>query len=136
LHCFDKKSRKTPKKRSKNGSCQVENAQAGVVAGRKPMINKGLKRKTVQGNIFAALGFESEEALDLKLRSDLLMIIHRIILKYDARQLQQILGEHQPRISELMNGKLDKLSLNRLVRYAAKLGQSVEIRAKRGKAAA
>jgi predicted XRE-type DNA-binding protein len=98
--------------------------------------NKALKRKIVQGNIFTALGFDSEEALDLKLRSDLLMIIHRIIAKYDARQLQQILGEHQPRISELMNGKLDKLSLNRLVRYAAKLGQSVEIRAKRGKAAA
>jgi predicted XRE-type DNA-binding protein len=97
---------------------------------------KGMKRKLVRGNIFAALGFESEEALDLKLRSDLLMIINRIIAKHDSRQLQEILGEDQPRISELLNGKLDKLSLNRLVRYAAKLGQPIEIRAKRGKVAA
>ena len=95
-----------------------------------------MKRKTVKGNIFAALGFESEEALDLKLRSDLLMIISKIIAKHDPRALQQILGEDQPRISELLNSKLDKLSLNRLVRYAAKLGQPIEIRAKRVKAAA
>ena len=95
-----------------------------------------LKRKTVRGNIFAALGFESEEALDLKLRSDLLMIINKIIAKYNSRQLQELLGEDQPRVSELLNGKLDKLSLNRLVRYAAKLGQPIEIRAKRGKVAA
>ena len=101
------------------------------------MTNKNeLKRKTVRGNIFAALGFESEEALDLKLRSDLLMIINKIIAKYSSRQLQEILGEDQPRVSELLSGKLDKLSLNRLVRYAAKLGQPIEIRAKRGKVAA
>ena len=95
-----------------------------------------MKQKTVKRNIFAALGFESEEALDLKLRSDLLMIINKIIARHDSRQLQQILGEDQPRISELLNGKLDKLSLNRLVRYAAKLGQPIEIRAKRVKSAA
>lgn len=63
--------------------------------------------------MFAALGFESGEALDLKLRSDLLMIINRTIAKHDSRELQQILGEDQPRISELLNDKLDKLSLNR-----------------------
>lgn len=101
------------------------------------MTNKNeLHRKTVRGNIFAALGFESEEALDLKLRSDLLLIINKIIAKYNSRQLQELLGEDQPRISELLNGKLNKLSLNRLVRYAAKLGQPIEIRAKRGKVAA
>lgn len=92
---------------------------------------KRMKRKIVKGNVFAALGFESGEALDLKLRSDLLMIINKIIAKHDSRALQQALGEDQPRISELLNGKLDKLSLNRLVRYAAKLGQPIEIRAKR-----
>lgn len=95
-----------------------------------------MKRKAIRGNIFTALGFESEEALDLKLRSDLLIIINKIIAKHDSRELQQILGEDQPRVSELLNGKLDKLSLNRLVRYAAKLGQPIEIRARRAKAAA
>jgi predicted XRE-type DNA-binding protein len=101
------------------------------------MPNKNeLKRKTVRENIFTALGFESEEALDLKLRSDLLMIINKITAKYNSRQLQEMLGEDQPRVSELLSGKLDKLSLNRLVRYAAKLGQPIEIRAKRGKVAA
>ena len=99
---------------------------------------KKLKRKILHGNIFSALGFAPEEALDLRLRSDLLMIINKIVAKkkYNSRQLQELLGEDQPRISELLNGKLDKLSLNRLVRYAAKLGQVVEIRQRRGVIAA
>ena len=98
------------------------------------MTPKKLQRKTVNGNLFGALGFAPEEALDLRLRSDLLMIISRIIArkKYSSSQLQQVLCEDQPRISELLNRKLDKLSLNRLVRYAAKLGQAIEIRERRG----
>lgn len=101
-------------------------------------MTKKLKRKVVNGNIFGALGFAPEEVLDLKLRSDLLMIINRIVAKkkYSSRQLQEVLSEDQPRISELLNGKLDKLSLNRLVRYAAKLGQAVEIRERRSVIAA
>ena len=96
------------------------------------------ERKIVKGNIFRALGFGREESLDLKLRSDMLMIIHKIISrkKYGARQLQEVLGENQPRVSELLNGKLDKLSLGRLVRYVAKLGRSIEIREKSTKVAA
>lgn len=97
-----------------------------------------IERKIIKGDIFGALGFDPEESLDLKLRSDMLMIIHRIISrkKYNARQLQEVLGENQPRVSELLNGKLDKLSLSRLVRYVAKLGRSIEIREKRTKVAA
>ena len=97
-----------------------------------------VERKIIKGNIFGELGFDSEEALDLKLRSDLLMIINRIITKkkYRSRQLQHILIENQPRICELLNGKLDKLSLNRLVRYVAKLGQPIEIRERRKTVAA
>ena len=92
-----------------------------------------IAQKIVKGNIFDALGFDSEEALDLKLRSDLLLIINKIISrkKYSSRQLQQMLCEDQARISELLNGKLDKLSLSRPVRYVAKLGQPVEIRERR-----
>ncbi len=101
-------------------------------------MRKKLERKTVNGNIFGALGFTPEEALDLRLRSDLLMIVNRIIArkKYNSHKLQEVLCEDQPRISELLNGKLDKLSLKRLVRYAAKLGQAVEIRERRGIVAA
>jgi predicted XRE-type DNA-binding protein len=99
---------------------------------------KKTERKIVKGNIFHTLGFGPEESLDLKLRSDMLMIINKIISKkkYSAHQLQVVLGENQPRVSELLNGKLDKLSLSRLVRYIAKLGQPIEIREKRTNVAA
>jgi len=40
---------------------------------------KKVEHKIVKGNIFDALGFDREESLDLKLRSDMLMIINRII---------------------------------------------------------
>lgn len=82
----------------------------------------------VNGNVFDALGFGPEESLDLKLRSDILMIVHRIISrkKYNVHQLQRILGENQP-VRELFDGKLDKLSLSQLVCYVARLGRSIEV---------
>ncbi|HKE30477.1 MAG TPA: helix-turn-helix transcriptional regulator [Candidatus Angelobacter sp.] len=134
---FRQKEPKDTQERFEDCAGTIESIKEGTSRGAHEMTKK-LEHKTVKGNIFDALGFDSEEALDLKLRSDLLMIINRIIArkKFSARQLQEVLHEHQPRISELLNGKLDKLSLNRLVRYVAKLGQRVEIRERRGSVAA
>src|SRR5690348_9287206 len=103
----------------------MESHKRAFVEGKGGPQEMKVEHKTVKGNIFRALGFDADEALDLKLRSDLLMIINRTIAKRrcTARQLQDILQEDQPRISELLNGKLDRLSLKRLVRYVSRLGQ-------------
>lgn len=77
-----------------------------------------------RGNVLDDLGFNEEQALVLKLKSE----IHEGILsliehhKYSARDLESILEIQQPRVSELMRGKLNTLSVARLLLYVKKLG--------------
>ena len=79
-------------------------------------------------NVFEDLGFSSGEAAALRLKTDL----HTKIVKHAARftqgQLQEILHERQPRVSDLMRGKMSKFSLEMLVIYAEKLGIHTEIK--------
>ncbi len=82
------------------------------------------------GNIFADLGFVGEEAENLKVRSTLMMEIHRVI---EARGLKQrdaarLFGVSQPRISELVHGKIDQFSIDSLVNMLAHAGFTVEVR--------
>ncbi len=84
----------------------------------------------VGGNIFADLGFGREEAENLKIRSTLMMEIHRVI---EARGLKQpdaarLFGVSQPRISELVHGKIDQFSIDSLVNMLAHAGFTVEVR--------
>ena len=48
--------------------------------------------------------------------------------RYSQKQLQSILDESQPRVSDLLRGKMSKFSLEMLVIYAEKLGLRTEIR--------
>ena len=48
--------------------------------------------------------------------------------KYSQKQLQVILGETQPRISDLLLGKISKFSLDTLVNYAGALDMRPEIK--------
>lgn len=82
------------------------------------------------GNIFADLGFVGEEAENLKVRSTLMMEIHRVI---EARGLKQreaarLFGVSQPRISELVHGRIDQFSIDSLVNMLAHAGFTVEVR--------
>jgi predicted XRE-type DNA-binding protein len=42
--------------------------------------------------------------------------------KLTQRQLAVILDDHQPNMSDLVNGKIAKFSIDKLVRYADRLG--------------
>ena len=48
--------------------------------------------------------------------------------KYSQKDLQVILGEPQPRVSELLNGKIANKSVDKLLYYAGRLG--IEAKAK------
>jgi predicted XRE-type DNA-binding protein len=82
------------------------------------------------GNIFADLGFSGEEAENLKVRSTLMLEIVRVM---EARGLKQreaarLFGVSQPRISELVHGKIDQFSIDSLVNMLAHAGFRVEVR--------
>jgi predicted XRE-type DNA-binding protein len=82
-------------------------------------------------NLFEDLGFSPEEAAALKLKTDLHTKIVKAAARHSQKQLQAILDESQPRISDLLRGKMSKFSLEMLVIYAEKLGLRTEIRTRK-----
>ena len=80
------------------------------------------------GNVLDDLGFSPEDATALKFKAELYQAILKYAKKYSQQQLQIILGEPQPRVSELLNGKIANKSVDKLLRYAGRLG--IEAKAK------
>lgn len=93
----------------------------------------------VEGSVLDALGLDRQAALELKLKAELHQRILQLVKRrgYRARELERVLRIQQPRVSELMRGKLSTLSVARLLLYADLLGAEAEVRLKaRGRAAA
>lgn len=81
------------------------------------------------GNVFADLGFGPEEAANLKVRSRLMMQLEDVI---EAREMTQeeaaaLFGVTQPRVSDLVRGKIQRFSIDALVNMLANAGLSVQI---------
>jgi predicted XRE-type DNA-binding protein len=93
--------------------------------------------KAVTGNVFEQLGFSPDESLALKMRAELHSSIVRVIRKrdYTQTQLAEMFETDQPRISNLMRGKLANFNLETLVTYAEKLGMQPQLKTNRGPAA-
>jgi len=86
--------------------------------------------KAVAGNVFEQLGFSPEESVALKMRAELHANIVRVIHKrdYTQTQLAEMFETDQPRISNLMRGKLANFNLETLVTYAETLGMNPQIK--------
>lgn len=80
-------------------------------------------------NVFEDLGFEPEEALNLKIRADLMLNIRCFIKAQGWTQKKAALffGETQPRISDLMNGDIERFSIDRLVQMLSRAGMNVRV---------
>lgn len=92
------------------------------------------KLRRSSSNVFRDLGFTAEEAASLKLRADLMIQIRRLI---DGRRLTQAaaakrFGVTQPRISDLVRGKIDLFSIDTLVDMLARAGVRVRLTIQRG----
>jgi predicted XRE-type DNA-binding protein len=79
-------------------------------------------------NVFDDLGFSREEAVALTMKAALHRKIVQYAKHYSQTQLRKMLGESQPRISDLMRGKISKFSLEMLVTYADALNMRPEIK--------
>ena len=79
-------------------------------------------------NLFEEIGFSPAEAAALKLKADLNTKIVKAAARYTQQELQNKLGTSQPRVSDLLRGKMSKFSLDTLVLYAELLGLRTEIR--------
>ncbi len=81
------------------------------------------------GNVFQDLGFSPEEAANLKVRSTLMGSIRKIIEDRGLKQAQaaEVFGVTQPRISDLVRGRIELFSIDGLINMLAHAGHEVEI---------
>jgi predicted XRE-type DNA-binding protein len=88
-----------------------------------------VKVRRSSGNVFRDLGFAREEAENLKMRTDLMIQLSKLI---QARRLRQaeaadLFGVTQPRVSDLVRGKIDRFSIDTLVAMLGHAGVRVQI---------
>jgi len=81
------------------------------------------------GNVFRDLGFSKEESEHLLVRADLLIQVQKTI---ESRRLKQadaakLLRVTQPRVSDLLRGRVDLFSTDSLIDMLARLGVGVRI---------
>jgi len=83
-----------------------------------------------RGNVLDDLGFSRSEATALKVKADLLDAIRAEIERrgYKQRQLVGILDEHQPAVSNLIRGRINQVSIEKLLRYSDRLGMRARLR--------
>jgi predicted XRE-type DNA-binding protein len=80
-------------------------------------------------DVFDDLGFTRAEASALKIKADLLDAILREIDRrgYTQRQLVDLLDEYQPSVSNLLQGKIAKVSIEKLLYYSDRLNLRVNL---------
>jgi predicted XRE-type DNA-binding protein len=80
------------------------------------------------GNVFSDLGLSDSD--DLMGKANLALHIRRTIEERKLTQAQAatLLGLDQPKVSSIINGRLDGFSSDRLMRFLNDLGCDVQIR--------
>ncbi|WP_457588778.1 helix-turn-helix domain-containing protein [Ensifer canadensis] len=74
-------------------------------------------------SIFDAIANDPAEAADLQFRADLMITLRKIFedREWKQSQIAAALGVTQPRVSELMRGKLELFSADKLIGFLAKM---------------
>jgi predicted XRE-type DNA-binding protein len=88
-----------------------------------------LKMTRSTGNVFRDIGFPPDEAEHLRIRSDLLVQLQKAIRSQALKQAEaaKLLDVTQPRVSDLMRGRLDLFSVDTLIDMLARLGIRVRV---------
>jgi predicted XRE-type DNA-binding protein len=90
------------------------------------------------GNVFADLGFSPEESANLLFRSTLMARLTKIAIDRELTQVDaaKLFGVTQPRVNQLLRGKIASFSVDALVNMLARAGFTVEPRIVKMKAKA
>ena len=80
------------------------------------------------GNVFADLGYA--DAKERTLKVELALEVNRVLKQRKLTQAQaaNLLGIVQPHVSDLVRYRLDRFSVERLMRFLTQLGKDIEIR--------
>jgi predicted XRE-type DNA-binding protein len=82
-------------------------------------------------NVFDALENNPAMAQNLKIRSELMIALRQYIedAGLGQKKAAEVFGVYQPRISDLMRGKIDKFTIDMLVNMLARIGKTVKVEA-------
>jgi predicted XRE-type DNA-binding protein len=84
-------------------------------------------------NVWDAIEDTPEEAENMKLRSVLMMALNGHLVRTGMSQTEaaKLLGVTQPRISDLMRGKINLFGLDALVNMATAAGLQIDMRVRK-----
>ena len=96
-------------------------------------MNAPLKMTKGGDNVFRDLGFPEGEAQNLLLRTDLMIKIEQLVKKSGLIQSEaaEMLCITQPRLNDLLKGRIEKFSLDALVNILASAGMQVKMTVKK-----
>lgn len=91
-----------------------------------------MKSKRGDDNVFLDVGFPAPEAANLRVRADLMIELIRVVRSKRLTQTAaaKLFRVSQPRVSDLMTGKVDRFSIDALVEMLAHAGRRVEMSTK------
>ena len=88
-----------------------------------------------QASVLDDLGFTPAEALELKVKAeiyrDLLLYIRE--RQFTPGDLLILLGIHQPDVSNLLNGRVSRFTVGKLIKFAGKLNLGAQVKLTRPK---
>lgn len=101
-------------------------------ASKKPSVNEEPLVIEEFDSVWEALGLPPQEAANLEARSELMIQMTRIVKEEGWTQAQAAkrCGVSQPRINDLLRGKIDKFSIDALVNMATALGRRINFELK------
>jgi predicted XRE-type DNA-binding protein len=84
-------------------------------------------------NVWDALEDDPVERANLKVRSELLVVLEKTITDWNVTQKEAAsrLGVTQPRLNDLLRGRISKFSLDALVDLATKAGVGITLKFKK-----
>ncbi|MBB3256325.1 putative XRE-type DNA-binding protein [Paraburkholderia bannensis] len=85
-------------------------------------------------NVWDAIEDTPGDAANMELRCQLMFALEQHIKRHKMTQAQAALlfGVTQPRVSDLMRGKIDRFGIDMLVNMAATAGMKIELRIHEG----
>lgn len=83
-----------------------------------------------RGNVLDDIGFSPGEVLEIQVKADLYrdLLWHIRNRGFTQKQLAGVLEIHQPDASNLLNGRVSKFSVGKLIKFAGKLNLAAEVK--------
>ena len=85
------------------------------------------------GNVFEDLGFDAAEAEVLKVKTQLKLELEKELKRQKLTQTAaaKLIGVDRPMLNKVMTGKLDSISIDKIVLMNSRLGKTVDVKVKK-----